>query len=422
MKKTPFTPYQRKLFFFLSVATFFEGYDFFALTQILTNLREEFDLPMEASAYIVGTVNIGTILAFWLVRKADVWGRRRVLTITIFGYTLFTVLSGFAPNIYLFVAAQLLARVFLLAEWAISMVIAAEEFPADRRGMTLGVIQACSSLGSIFCAGVVPLLLSTPYGWRTVYFVGVIPLVILMAARRGLKETKRFTAISTAVPPDGPYREQKQAFDTQKNSLFAIWKTPHARNVVVLAAIWFVAYIPAQNAVAFWKEFAIHERGFTDVDVSKSLTFAALVSMPFVFGSGKILDKFGRKLGAAIVFSLGGIGVVLCYTLESKWALTGALTLGIFGASAYLPLLNAYTSELFPTELRGTAAAWTNNLLGRFGYVLSPFLVGLAVTETGAYGPVVASTAIFSFVSIGLIYWLLPETANKELEETAVSA
>ena len=141
--------------------------------------------------------------------------------------------------------------------------------------------------------------------------------------------------------------------------------------------------------------------------------------MPAVFASGKLLDKCGRKLGAAIVFSIGGVGVIACYTLESKTALTIALTLGIYGASAYLPLLNAYTSELFPTQLRGTAAAWSNNLLGRFGYVLSPFFVGLAVTETGAYGPVVASTAIFSFVSIALIFWLLPETANRELEETA---
>lgn len=402
MQKTPFTPYQRKLFFFLSIATFFEGYDFYALSQILTNLTDEFELPLEASGYIVGAVNIGAVLAFWLVRKADVWGRKRVLTVTILGYTVFTVLSGFATNIYIFVAAQLLARVFLLAEWAISMVIAAEEFPADRRGMTLGVIQACSSLGSIFCAGVVPLLLATSYGWRTVYFVGAIPLVILMAARRGLKETKRF---QEAKAPPMP--------------LFAVWKTPHARNILVLGLIWFVAYIPAQNAVSFWKVFAVNERGFTDVDVSQSLTFAAIVSMPFVFGSGKLLDRLGRRLGAAVVFSLGGVGVVLCYTLESHWALTIALTLGIFGASAYLPLLNAYTSELFPTQLRGTAAAWSNNLLGRFGYVLSPFFVGLAVRETGAYGPVVASTAVCSFIAIGLIYWLLPETANKELEETA---
>ena len=65
------TPYQRKLFLFLSVATFFEGYDFFALTQILPNLRADMDLPREASGYIVGIVNIGTILAFWLVRRAD---------------------------------------------------------------------------------------------------------------------------------------------------------------------------------------------------------------------------------------------------------------------------------------------------------------------------------------------------------------
>jgi len=148
--KEKLTPYQRKLFIFLSVATFFEGYDFFALTQILPNLREDMGLPPEASAYIMGTVNIGTILAFWLVRRADIWGRRRVLTVTIAGYTIFTFLSGLAPNVYVFVGAQLIARIFLLAEWSTSMVMAAEEFPASKRGMTIGVIQACSSLGAIF--------------------------------------------------------------------------------------------------------------------------------------------------------------------------------------------------------------------------------------------------------------------------------
>ena len=40
-KPTPFTAYQWKLFLFLSVATFFEGYDFIALTQILPSLRQE---------------------------------------------------------------------------------------------------------------------------------------------------------------------------------------------------------------------------------------------------------------------------------------------------------------------------------------------------------------------------------------------
>ncbi len=33
------------------------------------------------------------------------------------------------------------------------MVYAAEEYPADRRGMVIGVIQGYSSAGSIACAG-----------------------------------------------------------------------------------------------------------------------------------------------------------------------------------------------------------------------------------------------------------------------------
>ena len=87
---------------------------------------------------------------------------------------------------------QFIARIFLIGEWATSMVYASEEYPSDRRGTVIGVLQAFSSLGAIFCAGVTPFLLSTAYGWRTVYLVGVLPLVILAFARRNLKETQRF--------------------------------------------------------------------------------------------------------------------------------------------------------------------------------------------------------------------------------------
>ncbi|MEZ4251836.1 MAG: hypothetical protein R3B99_26800 [Polyangiales bacterium] len=78
---------------------------------------------------------------------------------------------------------------------------------------------------------------------------------------------------------------------------------------------------------------------------------------------------------------------MLCYTLEGLWPLTFALMLGIFASSAYLPILNGYTAELFPTRLRGMAFAWSNNLLGRLGYVLSPVAVGFIVRETDAFGP-----------------------------------
>ena len=101
-----FSSYQRRLFVFLCVATFFEGYDFIALSQILPNLRADLGLGPEWSGYLVAFINLGTVLAYPLVRSADRWGRKRVLTITIVGYTAFTVLSGLSPNVYAFAAAQ----------------------------------------------------------------------------------------------------------------------------------------------------------------------------------------------------------------------------------------------------------------------------------------------------------------------------
>jgi putative MFS transporter len=94
----------------------------------------------------IGFINAGTLVAYVLVNRADRWGRRRVLTWTIAGYTVFTFLSGIAPNAYAFGLLQFLARILLIAEWATSQVMAAEEFPAARRGLVIGVLQGFTSL------------------------------------------------------------------------------------------------------------------------------------------------------------------------------------------------------------------------------------------------------------------------------------
>ena len=111
----PDASYQRRLLVFLSVASFFEGYDFFALTQILPNLRADLQVGVLGGGLLVGFINCGTILAFALARQADRWGRKPLLTATIAGYTVFTFLSGLSPNVYVFALLQMLARIFLIA-------------------------------------------------------------------------------------------------------------------------------------------------------------------------------------------------------------------------------------------------------------------------------------------------------------------
>ncbi len=406
--KTPLTGYQWRLFIFLSVATFFEGYDFFALAQVLDSIQGEFGLDKFQLTALTAFINAGTIVAYLLVRKADRWGRRKVLMATIIGYTIFTLFSGLSTTVWMFAGFQFIARVFLIAEWATSMVIAAEEFPADRRGMVIGMIQAFSSLGAIACVGVVPLLLTTAYGWRSVYFVGVVPLLILAFARRNLKETKRFT--------------EQVAEPGVKRSIFDIFKGPHRRRVLELGVIWFLTYACTQNAVHFWKIWAKQDPNmlWTDAQVGKTLFLAAIVSMPLIFLAGKMLDVIGRKPGAVVIYLTLAVSVIVAYTPGLPTIVLGAAMTGaVFGVTAVLAVLNAYTSELFPTDLRGDAFAWTNNLIGRIGYVLSPLMIGVLAERGNDWGAAIRPTALFPILALALILWLLPETSQKELEETA---
>ena len=397
----PLTPYQRRLFVFLGVATFFEGYDFFALTQVLPSLRQDFGIDREAAGLLVGVINFGTLLAYLLVSRADRWGRRRVLSVTILGYALFTFLSGFSPNVLVFGCLQMVARVFLIGEWATSMVIAAEEYPASRRGMVVGVVSAASSFGAILCAGVVPLVTKLA-SWRAVYWVGVLPLLLMAWARRDLKETERF----------------QNAKVEAKRSIFAILAGPHRRRVLELAAIWFVTYVCTQNAVTFWKDYALSELHMSEKAAATVVTVAALASLPLIFWVGKLFDLVGRKPGGIVVYLAVVLGVLGVYVLEGTLALTLAMILAMFGLSAVLTLLNTMTTELFPTELRGDAFVWSNNLLGRIGYVLSPVVLGTLARDRG-WGPVLRASVVFPVVGLLLLLWWLPETRGRELEQTA---
>jgi putative MFS transporter len=226
----------------------------------------------------------------------------------------------------------------------------------------------------------------------------------MMYARRGLKETQRFTESSAQQRGGSP--------------LFDIFKGPHNRRVLELGAIWFLSYICTNNAVTFWKEFAMAERGLSHGQVSLVVTVAAVVSMPLVFLAGKMLDVIGRKRGAAVIYGATVLGVLGAYTLSGVVPLMICMTVGIFGINAVLTVLNAFMTELFPTSERGNAVAWSNNLIGRIGYVFSPLAIGAVVQQHGWGLPLRAST-LFPVVALVLIFWWLPETKARELEETS---
>jgi len=413
---TPLTGYQKRLFLLLGVATFFEGYEYVALTQLLPSLRKSYGLSESQAGVLVSVIGLSALLAFVLIRRADVVGRRPMLNITIAGYTLTSILCALSQDVAQFGIAQLLARAFLLAEYALSMVYLAEEFPADRRGFAVGTMQGLNSLGAIVCAGLVPTLLKTPLGFRSVDLVGSVPLLMLIWLRRNVRETARFETMK--AEREEKARMSPGAQGNVRSDVFAVFRTAYRGRVFLLAAIWGLTYLCTYLSITYWKEFAVQERGFSDGQVSKAVMIAALGSLPLVFASGKLLDAVGRRRGAVVVFLCVTSSALLAYNAHDFVWLTVGLTGSIFGSSAVLPVLNSFTLELFPTGLRADGYAWSNNVLGKVGYVIGPLAVGFSAERWG-YGPTLSGAAIFPLFALALILARLPETSGRSLEETS---
>ena len=146
---------------------------------------------------------------------------------------------------------------YLLAVAALLLIAGALADRFGRRRVLLAGLVVMSA-GSILCAAVAPLLLTTPWGWRSVYFVGIAPLVIVGYARRNLRETQRF---------------EDQAKSRAERGFAAILSGPYRRRVLLMGLVWALIYSCTQNAITFWKEFAVGERGFSDAEIRERLSF-----------------------------------------------------------------------------------------------------------------------------------------------------
>jgi putative MFS transporter len=405
MQPAPPIP-RARLLAFLGVATFFEGFDVTAMAQVLPQLGSAagFGLSESAKGWLVGAIGLGPMLAWFLVQRADRVGRRPVMALTLTGYAVCTLLSGLSPNAWVFGLCQVVARAFLVGEWAVAMVYAAEEFPAGERGRVMGLLHALAYFGGLACGALAPALSKGPLGWRTVFLVGVLPALLMAFARRSLPETQRFL--------DGKVER------AEAGELLAIWRSAWSRRLWVASAAWALTYVCVAPTVNFWKQFVVRERGFSEPEFVQAFVAGALVALLPIFAVGRITEWLGRRRSAAVLFPFCAAAVAAAFSLHGFWPLALSFGAAMFGTAAVVPLLNAWTTELFPTHLRGSAFAWSNTLLGRVGSVLAPVLMGQAASSVG-WGLPVALSALGPLLASALVLGAFPETKGQELEETS---
>lgn len=412
------SPRQRTVIRLLAVADFFDNYDAALVTLALKQIQEGLAIPDSELAAVAGTIRLGMLASFAVTLLADRFGRRRLLLVSVLGFSVATFATAFARTPAEFVWAQLIARAFIGSEILLASVVIVEELAARDRGWGIGLLAALGALGhgaAAIAFGAIDIL---PHGWRMLYLLGALPLLVLAWLRRRLPETERFEQYAATRPSQEGLREMFRPLI----DLFAVYP----RRLFCLSLFVF------SFDFVHWVAFGFLAKALQDVHDYTSGDVATVV---FVGGAIGVLGNLvAGSLGRVVGWRPILFGMVVCHGVSAaafyngSAAVVPAAWVGIvFAATGIGVVVKALGSELFPTSYRSTAAGMrlvVATLGGYGGYRAQGALYPLALASLGdtphaaqlAHG--VAITWLLPFLVIPAVsIFFLPETAGRELEE-----
>ncbi|MFF2480062.1 MFS transporter [Paenibacillus sp. NPDC058071] len=413
--KTKFTmnSRQKMLWPILILGAFFEGFDDAVLSIALPYIVDDYNISTQMSGYALSIVAIGTMVAFFVSRMADKVGRRNVYLASVYSYSVLSLLTAFAPNIDVFIFLQFAARIFLISSWSVGYIILCEEFDPEHRGSAVGRFQLTAVFGALLIGILLPVITKLGLSWRVLYVVGAFPLIPVFLLRNRLPETEAFLRL----------QEERKLGKQQlpKEAFFAPWKKPFLLYTVIMSLVWVFLYFGIKGTLNFFTLRAVDELNWTPTMVSIGLLTQTVTGMLVIAMNGKLMDRIGRKRAAAIIISVGCVSSVLMFTLHNFYAVLFSSIVAAGFVNSFLIVGSTITNELFPTEIRAGAMAWSNNIVGRLGQILVPVTVTMLALSLGL-GNAAALAVSLPLLSLLLILFFLPETGKKAVSKTADSA
>ncbi len=391
------TARHRTLLLLVGTATLFEGYDRFIASLALPYIGRDLGADESALGTALAVIRVGALFSIVLGRLADRYGRRRLLIISVIAYTVATAATGFSTGLIDFALFQLVATIFLITELSLAQVVIAEEFPAALRGFGQGVLGAFAAFGAGLAAMLFPIMHRTEFGWRGMYLIGILPLLVVAYLRRNLPETQRWQR--AAERREGAAR----ILDLMRPGLRG--------RLLVLTALAACASATGATAFSFASYRATTVFHWEPSQVSSMIIGAGTVGFFGYFVLGRSADAVGRRLIGGAGLLGAGIAVILFY--QTVW-LAPAFALMTLSESGVIIALNALTTELFPTDLRATAKSWVTNS-SVLGALLGFTMIG--ALSSVASGATVITALAAATTLLAPATFLLPETRRIDLEQ-----
>ena len=347
---------------------------------------------------------VGMIGIFIFPALADLYGRKPLLIVSIVGYALFSGLTGFSTGWISLLVFTSINRIALSGELPVGMVMVSETAPTRWRATALAVLVGGFPLGYLLCSLTASFVVPE-FGWRALYFLGALPALLAVWVRIGVKESPRFRRVTGEMVKNG----LRHHLD--------LWTPVHAypRATLVAALVYFFYLFTWIGWSAWIPQYLAVEKklGFqTAMNYLSVWMFAAIFAY---WVCGWLSDQFGRRFVIPVFAGPAAILIALMGLLDDPAHLfwTGLcanfLILGSFGTGL------GYTTELFPTQIRGTAvgAAYT---FGVAAASLAPAILGWIATSysLSAGFPLLA---VSFFALVPLFLFVAPDTTRQELSD-----
>ncbi|MGE7759003.1 MFS transporter [Peribacillus sp. NPDC097895] len=362
-----------------------DGMDLQLLALSLPSLMDEFQID-KSTAGLLSTwsligMAVGGILGGWL---SDRFGRVRMATWMMVIFSVGTALLGFVQTYEQFLVIRFFSAIGIGAEYSIITMLMAEYVPTKRRTTILGTLQAAYSVGYLVAALLAGAILPI-YGWRPLYFISVLPVVLAIYIRFKIPE------------PQGWKEEKQKNKGIKKNEWLTIFKEPKTRAIFLFWILTSTFLQFGYYGVGTWlPTYIVDDLGF---DFKKMTGYLVGTYTAMIFGkilAGWLADRIGRRA----VYIIGGLStavflpVIILYHTPANIIILLTILGFLYGAP--YGVNSTYMSESFPTHIRGTAVGGAYNI-GRFGAAIAPISIGI-IAEAQSIG--------FGLATLGIAYAL----------------
>ena len=390
----------RKALVAASLGWLLDAFDVMLYALILTAVIQDLGVSRETGGLMASlTLAASAVGGLLFGVLADKLGRTRALNLSILLYSVFTFACGFAQDIMQFAIFRVLLGLGMGGEWASGATLVSETWPEKHRGKALGIMQSCWAIGYGLAAIVVAIVLPR-YGWRAVFFIGILPALFTLWIRRSVKE------------PEMWVQRAKGAAGARLRGAFP-WKLAFflaAMNAATMFAWWGLnLWVPSYLSLP-------STQGGVGLSTETMAMFVVAMQVGMWLGYvtfGFISDALGRRPTYVGYLVIAALLVWIYGMVRDPMVL---LVLGPFVAffgTGYFSGFGAVASEIFPTSIRATALGVTYNS-GRLLSAVAPFIVGSMAQRRG-FGPAFTLTA-FAFLAAALFWIGIPETKGRKMQ------